>query len=122
MSMNTTIGFFVQQVLVQSPVLLVYVVGIVVCGIRARRAPAGATLAIIGLALMLLSTLAVMAVQAVVLQQSGVTAMRRGEVLTIVSVAGTLVRAAGVALLVVAVFAGRAEEVRGGFDPIVGRG
>src|SRR3954465_1018394 len=55
MNTNPMVSYLVQQVLWQSPVLLAYVIGMVVCAVRARRAPAAAVMAIVGLGLMLLA-------------------------------------------------------------------
>ena len=118
MNSNSPGFFFVQQMLWQSPLLLVYVVGIVVCGVRARRAPAAATLAIIGLALMLLSSVALTGVQAMVIVggAGGGGVAARGQMLAVVSFGGMLVRAAGMVLMIVAVLVGRSRDVRGGFE------
>jgi hypothetical protein len=108
--------YFVQQMLWRSPLVLAYVVGIVVCAARARRAPGAATLAIIGLGMMLLSTVAVTGVQAMVVAGGGGTVASRGQALAVVSLVGMLVTTAGVALLIAAVFVGRPRDVRGGFE------
>lgn len=120
--MNVTnspvVSQFLQQMIWQSPLLLVYIVGIAICAMRARRAPLAATLAVVGLAILLLATLVVPLVQAITIQnRGGGGAASISQMLMFIGFAGSVLRAAGAALLIAAVFTGRPQEVqRGGFD------
>jgi hypothetical protein len=123
--MNSTslVPYLVQQAVFQLPLLSVYVIGIVICAVRARRAPGGAVLAIVGLGLMLLSSLEVLVGQAMVVQGSGASMASRGQMMMVVSILGMILRTVGVVLLIAAVFAGRADTVRSGFEvPMAGAG
>ena len=116
MNNETLFHFLMTQMVWQSPALLVYVGAILICALRARRAPRAATLAIIGLGLMLLGAVGVTVVQGVAIQRLNAGSASWRQVMMITGVVGVVVRAAGVGLLVAAVFAGRLREVGGGFE------
>ena len=79
-------------------------------------------LAIVGLGLMLISSLVVLVGQGVAVQGStSATVASRAQMMMVVSLVGMVLRAGGVGLMIAAVFAGRAEVVRGGFEVPMGR-
>ena len=108
----------VSQMAGQAPVLLVYLFGIILCAARWRRAPRAAMLALIGTGMMLLTTLVTgFLVAYVIANQSslGLPVGRMGQLLAYVSIGGSILRAAGFALVLAAVFTQR-EYSGHGFD------
>lgn len=122
MNTNSVVSYLAAQALWQSPRLLAYVIGMVVCGVRARRAPLAATLAIVGLGLMLIASVAVMIVQGIAVQGGASVAASSRQSLMIVGLVGTLARTVGVVLMIVAMFAGRSREGGEGFEVPMGAG
>ena len=115
MSSTNTLIMLLSQMVMSAPLLLVYLVGMIMAGRWWRRAPRPAMLAMTGLALLLVATLAGSATQAIFIANPGPGGM--ASVATRMQVFGfafMLVRAAGMALVVVAVFAGRSTV--NGFD------
>jgi hypothetical protein len=114
MNSSALVSFLVQQAVWQSPMLLVYVIGIVFCAVRARRAPTAGVLAMAGLGLLLFATVGVTFVQGMAFVQNGAGPSTWRQVLTFAGFGGMLVRAVGTVLLIAAVYAGRPKEFRGG--------
>ena len=97
-----------SQLLGQSPTLLVYIIGIVLCAVWWRRAPRAAMLAMIGCGLLLFTSIAVSFVQVYYInQRNSMPAASIGAVLTTVAIVGSVLRGAGFVLLLCAVFVGR---------------
>jgi len=119
---QTYFGMLLSQLLTQTPLLLVYFLGVILCAVWWRRAPTAAMLALAGCALLLLTTIGFAWVQNQMIQSrmsSGTTAQAYAQSLMWVSIGSSIFRAAGMGLLLAAVFAGRprlAAEVRGGFE------
>jgi len=115
MSSTNTLIMLLSQMVMSAPLLLVYLVGMIMAGRWWRRAPRPAMLAMTGLALLLVATLVGSATQAILIGNPGPGGM--ASVATRMQVFGfafMLVRAAGMALVVLAVFAGRSTA--SGFD------
>ena len=115
MSSTNALFILLSQLVMASPLLIVYLVGMVLAGRWWRRAPRAAMLAMSGLALLVVAALAGPAVQAIFIANPGPGGM--GSAATRIQVfafAFMLVRAAGMALVVAAVFAGRSAT--SGFD------
>ena len=111
---QSTMMMVFSQLLGQSPVLLVYVGGIVVCALMSRRAPRGAMLALIGLALLLLVTVGHLFLNMYLINLrtgTGATANSLAQTLLVVSIGSAIIRAAGTALILAGVFAGRPPAV-----------
>ena len=102
------------QLLWQAPTLLVYVGGIIACALFRRRAPAAAAWTFAGLILLFLSSIGFPLIQTWIVA-SGATATSIGATLSILGLAFSVSRGAGIALLLVGVFTGR-ESVSGGFE------
>ena len=97
------------------PLLITYVVGMVLAARYWRRAPRPAMFAMSGLALLLLATVVGSAVQAFLLANTPPAGMAGvGTRLQLFGFAFTLLRAAGMGLVVAAVFTARGTA--GGFD------
>jgi hypothetical protein len=116
--MQSTLAFTLSQLFGQLPVLLVYVGGIVLCGVWSRRAPRAAMLAMIGCGLMLLTTVATsMAQTYFIVNRGGAPAASIGQIMFAIGIGGSLLRAGGLALLIAAVFAGRPRAAeQSGFE------
>jgi hypothetical protein len=125
---QTYLSMFFGQMLTQAPVLLVYVVGIVLCAVWWRRAPQAAMLALIGLAIMLMTTLGFSFFQGYVLRTRVTTAQAAAayqQTMMWLSIGASIIRAAGMGMVIAGVFVGRAQVAvrRGGgfevhpFDP-----
>ena len=114
-SSNTSFLILLSQMVMSAPLLLVYLVGMVMAGRWWRRAPRPATFAMTGLALLLVATLAGSATQAIFLANPGPGGMASAATrMQVFGFAFMIVRAVGMALVVVAVFAGRSTA--SGFD------
>jgi hypothetical protein len=102
-------SFLIQQLPYIAPMVVVYAVGVVLSLVYLRRCPLPATLALIGSALLLVTTIGVPLLQGFALEGGG----RRGsfgrpdQLLQVIGLGGTLLRTAGYALLLAAVFTGR---------------
>jgi len=109
-------NFFIQfltQLLGQAPVLLVYLVGMVLALVFWRRCPRPAMLTLIGMALLLVTTL----VQSFLFiylvwarDDFGWSQERLGWMLSANGLMGSVIRAAAFALVLTAVFMGRKER------------
>jgi hypothetical protein len=112
--MNTTWNILFGQLLTASPVLLAYLGLIVASLMYWSRHPQVCLLGFIAGLLMLLSTLGQMYFSAYMVQarmSSGGTVQQTAMVMGVVTIATSVLRAAGIALLTWAVFAGRANDV-----------
>jgi hypothetical protein len=116
--MQTTVIF--SQLVFVAPVVLVYLVGIVLAAAWWGRARRAAALAIAGLSVMLVTTLGGVALQAwLITLRGGSVNSSLAQMMTIISFARAILQAAGLGLLVAAVFAGRQGARQCGFDVAV---
>ena len=118
--MNNTsmLMYFANQMLAQAPILLVYLFGIILCAMRWQRAPKAAMLALIGTGVMLLTTLVFGFMNAYLITNqinSGTPISGVGQSLAFLSMGASILRAAGFALVLAAVFAQRGNSGHG-FD------
>jgi hypothetical protein len=101
-----------MQLVAQTPVLLVYLVGIVLALVFRARAALASTLALAGLALLLTVSIVQPFVFQLVLRSqidAGSQGADIGRVIGFLGVVGSLLHAAGLGLLIAAVFAPRAS-------------
>src|SRR5215216_2007772 len=99
MSNSTTILF--SQLLMTVPMLIVYVGGMILAGMWWRRAPRPAMLAMAGLGIMAVSTLASALVTALLIRNSSPSSI--GQTIAITNGIFMVLRAVGTALLIAAV-------------------
>jgi hypothetical protein len=117
MSVQNSLMILLGQLVMSSPILLVYVVGMVLAARYWRRAPRPAMFAMAGLALMLLATVGASASQTYFISVSGPRGMAAvATPMQLISLAFMVARAAGMGLVVAAVFASRPRGATGGFD------
>ena len=116
--MTTTSGMILSQLFGQLPTLLVYFAGIVLCAIWSRRAPRAAMLAMVGCGVLLLTSIATSFATAYYINNRGGTpAATMGQIMAVVALAGSVLRAAGFALVLAAVFVGRPQVAQqSGFE------
>ena len=103
----------------QSPVLLVYLIGMVLCAIWWRRAPRAAMFAMIGCGVLLLTSISVSFVQVYYInsRNSGTSAASIGQIMAMVGLGGSILRAFGFGLVLSGVFAERPRVVaESGFE------
>ncbi len=103
------------------PLLLVYLAGGIMCLIFIGRYPKPALFALIGCALLLLTTI----VQPVLQQQiimsraaSGRSTVQMSQAISILAMGGSIVRAGGFAMLFIAVFVGRSQTALASAFPV----
>jgi len=107
--MQSSLPIFLSQLIGLAPHLIVYIGGIVLVAVWWRRAPSAAMLAVIGLGIMLLSSVVgAMATSYLINNRTGATGSF-AQTMSLVSFAFSVLRAIGVGFLVAAVFAGRAR-------------
>jgi hypothetical protein len=115
-------NFFIiwaTQLVGQAPTLVVYVVGIALCGMFWRRSPAPAAWALAGLVLLLVSALGGPLVQNWILFGRGTgtpATASTGMNLAVIALVFSVVRAAGTALLLVGVFTAREPAYARAFE------
>jgi hypothetical protein len=117
---DAAIERFLMNLAYQAPQILVYLVGFVLGLMYLRRTGAPATLCLVGCGLSLAAVVIGAAAQALILQrrvEEGLSNERVASLLSTVGIAGSVVRALGLGLIVVAVFLGRRSVAR----PITGR-
>lgn len=103
---NSGMSFLMQQLPYQLPLLIVCLGGFAVAAIFLNKHFNAAALTMLGTGLLIFAALAVMLVQFVLIQQGG---MNAGGWMKVVSIGGSLMRAVGTALVIAAVFIGRAD-------------
>ena len=114
---QSSMTVFFSNLLAQSPILLVYVGGIVLCIVMWRRSPMGAMLAVVGLGLMLATALGQTLISVAIITGGAAPATSRGQALVWVGIAAAVMRAFGLALVLAGVFADRPPLVaRSGFE------
>jgi hypothetical protein len=105
-----TLNNSVRQLIAQSPILLVYCVGILVALIMWKRYPKASICTVIGFLLLLITEVAMVLVQNYLIGQVyerhwSVLDLRNA--ITITSVTNNLIRAGGYILILAAIYAGR---------------
>jgi hypothetical protein len=102
----------------QSPLLLVYLIGLVLCAIWWRRAPRPAMFAMIGCGVLLLTHVGVSFVQVYYINNRGsMPAATVGQIMAAVAFGGSILRAFGFVLVLSGVFADRPRVVaESGFE------
>ncbi len=109
--MNTdALSFFFGQLGAQTPALLVYLAGVIAAIVFLRRARMPSLACLLGCGLMIITTLAVTAIQAWMLQlhlDGSWPASRYGQAMSMIGIVSGAIRAVGLALVVAAVFLGR---------------
>lgn len=106
--MQSNLPILLSQLFSLSPLLLVYLGGMVLAAVWWRRAPGAAMFAIAGLGLMLLSSVAGSGMTIYVMNNRGSGTMTSfAQTMGVLSFAFSILRAVGLALVVAGVFAGR---------------
>src|SRR5438874_30789 len=114
MSYTRLLPLLLSQLVGQSPLIAVYILGIVLCAANRRRMPTAAGYTIAGMSLMLLATVGTALLQ-IWYQTSrrssgpGVP-MSIGVWFAVIALVGSLLRAGGLGLVLAGVFAGRPKE------------
>ena len=107
---NTQWPMIFSQLAGQAPTLLVYLVGLVLAGVWWRRAPKAALFAMMGCGILLLTTVGTTFGYAYVVNTRGAgptPATTISQIMFVIAIVGSVLRAAGIALLLAGVFAGR---------------
>jgi hypothetical protein len=120
--MNNNIMPYLTQLMSASPLLLVYFIGLILALVFWRRCPTPSLLVVIASVLLLLVTVAHICVYQYLLQSSaelGWTHVKLGWVLTIISLASSCFRAAGMGLILAAVFLQRRVPQPVGPEPVI---
>lgn len=107
MNGNDPVGLILQNLAYQSPLLLVYVIGMIVSlfklGSQARPAICG----LIGFGILFITSVVIAVMQAMLIKNGAAQGA-----FTAISVAGTLLRALGMILLLVGLYIGRSRPRR----------
>ncbi len=109
---HETVSYILQQLAYQLPALFIYVGGGIAAAVNLRRQRASSVLCLIGCVVALMTILALTGIQAWLFgaRQSGMWPMARyGEVMSLVAMAGAVLRPIGLVLILVAVFIGRKQ-------------
>jgi hypothetical protein len=111
--MNTeTISHLLQQLAYQLPALFIFVAGGIAAAVSVRRHRASSVLCLVGCVVSLLTIFAITGIQAWLFgarQSEGWTMARYGQAMSLVAMAGAVLRPIGLALILVAVFIGRKQ-------------
>lgn len=111
--MSSITSFLIQQLAYSAPVLIVYLAGIVLGLIFIKKYPTPALLTLVAGVILLVTTVGVSLAQAYLSRsrlEYGWSAVQYGRMWSLVSIAGTIVRAAGLGLWLAAVFVGRKSK------------
>lgn len=105
--------YWLSQLGYSAPFLVVYLVAFVLALVYRKRAPRASTLTLAGVAILVFSTLAGFAMQAYLFHSmtTGQHVAWTSQMMGIAGFAATCARAAGLSLLVAAIFAGRGPGV-----------
>ena len=101
---NNGFAYLISQIGYQAPMLLVYFVAFVLALVFMGRASLPSILTLLGVAVLVLTTFSLVAIQAYLMQFRGVN---YAQMMGIVSFFGGCARALGHSLLVAAIFVGR---------------
>ena len=110
---SPTTSFLVQQLAYAGPVLVVYLVGIVLAVIFIKKYSGPAILTLLATVILLVNTLATASAQAYLMRlrfDSAWTITQYSQMMSVVSIAGSIARCLGSALLLAAVFVGRKSK------------
>ena len=105
--------YVLQQLGYSTPLLIVYLVGVVLSAVFVRKYPFPAMLTLAGSAILFVNQIAIVLIQGYLIKarvESGWTPEQYTQLLIIVSVVGNIVRAIGSALLIGAIFVGRSVK------------
>jgi predicted membrane protein len=108
---NSIVPYMITQLGYQVPALLVYMVAFVLSIVFMRRALLASILTLLGIAVLVITTFALLVAQAYLIQS------RNQGWMTTVGIGGNCLRASGLSLLVAAIFVGRRKAIVGHFDP-----
>lgn len=102
--------YVLQQLGYGSPLLIVYLIGIILAAVFVRKYPFPAMLTLAGTAILFINVIAIALVQGYFIRariESGWSAAQYLQITMIISAISGLVRAIGTALLIAAIFVGR---------------
>ena len=105
--MNNTAGFLISQIVYLAPTLLVYLAAFVLALVFMGRAPLPSALTLLGLAVLLLTTITMAVIPAYLIQSRGANL---AVTMSIVRFIGSCSHALGQSFLVAAIFVGRRSE------------
>jgi hypothetical protein len=103
---NSGMSFLMQQLPYQLPILIVCLGGFALAAIFLNKHFSAAALTMVGTGLLIFATLVVMVGQFALIQQGG---FNTGNWMRVLGVGGSLMRAVATALILAAVFIGRAD-------------
>lgn len=107
-------SYVLQQLGYATPLLIVYLVGIILSAVFVRKYPLPAMLTLAGAVILFVNVIALALVQGYFIQArvtSGWTLQEYTQVTMVVSAIGGIVRALGSALLIAAIFVGRKNRL-----------
>ena len=120
--MQTTTMVLLSQLVGLAPILIVYVGGMVLAAVWWGRGPRAAALAMAGLALSLIATLGVTIAQSWAIGNRGTTPTTSlAYTMSMIGIGSSLLRAAGLALVIAGVFAGRPRPAGRAFEVVGNR-
>lgn len=105
------LSYVLQQLAFQAPVLLVYFVGFTLALVYLQRHSTASILTLLGTGILMVTTVVSIGVQAYLLQRhldAGWPVAFYAQLLSVAGIVGSIADAIGLALVVAAVFAGRA--------------
>ncbi|MBN1589717.1 MAG: hypothetical protein JW888_09400 [Pirellulales bacterium] len=103
------LGPLLTQLLSHSPMLLVYLLGIVLALAFMRRCPGPSVLTLIAMVLLLATTIGMMSLQMFIIHRARDIDLSIAHIMSIVAVVGVVIRAIAMGLLLAAVFSGRSR-------------
>src|SRR5688572_28760942 len=117
--MQTTTAVLLSQLIGLAPILLVYIGGMVLAAVWWGRGPRAAGLAMAGLALSLIATLGTTLAQSWVIgNRTPGTTTNIAHLMSMIGIGGSILRAAGLALVIAGVFAGRPSPAGRAFEVV----
>jgi hypothetical protein len=111
--MNAATSFLLEQLAYSVPALLVYLAGLVLAIIFIRKYSVSAMLTLCGSVILLITTIGLTFAQFYLFRsrlEYGWSPARYGQVLGVVSIVATIIRALGLSLWLAAVFVGRKSK------------
>ncbi|HSQ24144.1 MAG TPA: hypothetical protein VLN44_07035 [Pyrinomonadaceae bacterium] len=103
-------SYTLQQLGYGSPLLIVYLVGIILSAVFVRKYPLPAMLTLAGTVILFVNLIAITAAQGYFIRarvESGWSPEQYSQITMVVAAIGAIVRAVGTALLIAAIFVGR---------------
>jgi hypothetical protein len=110
---NPTTSYLFQQLAYSAPQLIVYVLGIILAAIFIRKYPGPALLTLLATIILLVTTLGLALAQGSIMRlrfESGWTITQYSQVMSVLSIVASILRALGLAVLLAAVFFGRQSK------------